>query len=297
MTNTMNWSALFLCAMLCVTTTYGKKGTARSVFPIKTLLFKVTSPNTQKTSYLFGTHHAFGKQFFDSLTSANEFLATSDLLIKENLNVPGQMAEDIINHREVETKWNQYLDREDLQWVQRIFASSKMDFNKLTPTELHVFLNRYFKERICLSKDTEANYLSLDDYIGTKAQNLNIPLLGLETTEEQINLINKDVEGMPKRVHKKRLAGIMDKIKSKNKDGCGEVDWYAKMDIDYQWNRPCTNTLILTNRNKAWMKTIESKLQTNNCFIVVGLSHLMYECGLIPQLKALGYTVTPVAPN
>jgi uncharacterized protein YbaP (TraB family) len=53
-----------------------------------TLLFKITHPNSKHTSYLFGTHHAFGKSFFDSLTTANQALASSTMLIKENLNLP-----------------------------------------------------------------------------------------------------------------------------------------------------------------------------------------------------------------
>ena len=66
------------------------------------------------------------------------------------------------------------------------------------------------------------------------------------------------------------------------------------MNFDYQLQAPCTNTLMLTDRNNQWMKTLETKLQTNNCFIAVGLSHLMYECGLINQIKELGYEVSPV---
>jgi hypothetical protein len=39
---------------------------------INTVLFKVTSSKNNHVSYLFRTHHAFGKVFFDSLTIANQ---------------------------------------------------------------------------------------------------------------------------------------------------------------------------------------------------------------------------------
>jgi uncharacterized protein YbaP (TraB family) len=39
---------------------------------------------------------------------------------------------------------------------------------------------------------------------------------------------------------------------------------------------------------------INNFLENRNCFIAVGLSHLMYKCGLINQLKELGYTITPI---
>lgn len=261
---------------------------------INTVLFKVTSSNNNHVSYLFGTHHAFGKVFFDSLTKAKQALASSDILIKENLNIPGETAEDIINRRTEITQWKKYLSKEELSYIKNLFATSPTDYNKMTPTEMYVFLNRHFKQQVCLNKNADDTSLSLDDYIATKAVGQNIELYGLETTEEQINLINKDVEGMPRKTHKRRLSNIIEKIKTKNVNDCEETKWYSQMAIDYQINVPCRNSLILTDRNNRWIKKISDLLEEKNCFIAVGLSHLMYECGLINQLTELGYTITPI---
>ena len=261
---------------------------------IGTILFKITSSQNQNISYLFGTHHAFGKPFFDSLLNANECLANCDLLIKENLNIPGHLAEDIINKRSNVTKWNKLMNKSDLAYIEDIFASSPTDFNKMTPPEMYAFLSRYYKEQVCLSKNTNGTQQSLDNYIGLKAEQLNLNLIGLETTEEQIELLNKDVEGMPRKVHKKRLSGIIENIRSGNTNGCAEIDWYRTMEFDYKLDQPCRNELVLTNRNNKWLIAIKDHLQENNCFIAVGLSHLMFECGLIKQLEDLGYTITPV---
>lgn len=261
---------------------------------MNTILFKINSQKHQHTSYLFGTHHAFGKVFFDSLAIANQALASSDLLIKENLNIPGEMAEDIINRRTEITQWKKYLSNEDLAYIENLFATSPTDYNKMTPTEMYVFLNRYFKQQVCLNKSINDTSLTLDDYIGAKAEKLNIELVGLETTEEQIEMVNKDVEDIPKRSHKRRLHNIIEKLITGNDSSCDETNWYSSMNTDYQLKRPCTNTLLLTDRNVKWMKTIKESIDTNNCFIAVGLSHLMYECGLINELKALGYTIEPI---
>ncbi|OMP32297.1 TraB/GumN family protein [Mangrovimonas sp. DI 80] len=259
-----------------------------------TILFKVSHPKSQQVSYLFGTHHAFGKSFFDSLPPANKALASCNVLIKENLNLPRHEAQDIINARSTTTSWSTYLSKDDLNFINTLFANSPTNYHKMTPTELYVFLNRHFKEQVCQTKDSTDTHLSLDDYIGTKAQNLQLKLIGLETTEAQIALINKDVEGMPKKVHKKRLANIIAKLKTQNPNNCQETDWYRQMDIDYQFHTPCQNSLILTDRNRAWLARITPLLETNNCFIAVGLSHLMYQCGLIVQLQNLGYSITPI---
>ncbi|WP_182859193.1 TraB/GumN family protein [Flagellimonas aequoris] len=261
---------------------------------VKTVLFKITGQNSNKTSFLFGTHHAFGKSFFDSLANANEALESCDLLIKENLDIPGRTAQDIINQRTTKTNWSKYLSKNDLGFIKNLFATSPTDYNKMSPTEMYVFLNRHFKQQVCLNKGVSDTSLSLDDYIGSRATEQHIELYGLETIEEQIVLINKDVEEMPPRNHKRRLANIIDKISTGNSNYCEEIDWYSNMEIDLKNNEPCRNSLMLTDRNNRWMSVIREKLESNNCFIAVGLSHLMYECGLINQLEKLGYTITPI---
>lgn len=259
-----------------------------------TVLFKVTSSDNNHVSYLFGTHHAFGKDFFDSLTEANQALASCDLVIKENLTIPGEEAEDIINQRTRVTQWNKYVSKDDLSYIRNLFANSPTDYNKMTPTEMYVFLNRHFKQQVCLNKNATDTSLSLDEYIASRAIQQNIELYGLETTKEQIDLINKDVEGMPRKNHKRRLANIIEKIRTKYVNDCQEIDWYAQMEMNYQLNTPCRNTLLLTDRNDRWIRKMSGLLEKKNCFVAVGLSHFMYECGLINQLKELGYTITPI---
>ncbi len=287
---TKSFSLLYL---LCITSMAFGMG-SNSPQSKGTLLFKITHPNSKHTSYLFGTHHAFGKSFFDSLTTANQALASSTMLIKENLNLPGHTAEDIINKRQNKTNWRKYLNNNDLKFIVELFTTSPTDYTKMTPAELYAFLNRYFKQRVCLEKESTDTSLSLDDYIGQKAEELNIPLIGLETTEDQIALLNADVEGMPRKHHGRRLANIIQKIQTKNNRDCGETDWYAQMEMDYQLDKPCVNALVLTDRNNKWMSTLVNLLESNDCFIAVGLSHLMYDCGLLKQLQGLGYTITPI---
>lgn len=259
-----------------------------------TILFKITHPESAHTSYLFGTHHAFGKAFFDTLSMASEALKSCDLVLKENLNIPGETADNIIHTRSEETNWKSFLQKDDLLYLQQLFANNST-FPKMTPAELHAFLIRRYNQTVCLQQDEEDNSTSLDDYIGRLAESWNTPLLGLETTADQLRYINEDIAGMPAKVHKNRLHTIINLLQTQDNSSCSSTDWYSAMNFDYQLQAPCTNTLMLTDRNNRWMKTLESKLQTNNCFIAVGLSHLMYECGLINQIRELGYTVSPVA--
>ncbi len=260
----------------------------------QTIFFEVTSPENDHVSYLFGTHHAFGESFFDSLYIAKRKLLESDILIKENLNIPGHLMEDIINKRNKITKWSKYLDKKDYRYVEEIFSNSEVDLHKVTPTELNVILSRVYRIKVCKSKTSTDPHDSLDDSIAGIAKKNNLEVIGLETTEEQLELIRKDVAGMPRKVHKKRLARLIERMRSGNTNHCPEIETYIKMDYDYKLDQPCQNKLILTDRNNNWMPVIENHLKTNNCFIAVGLSHLMFDCGLITQLKERGFKVTPI---
>lgn len=283
-----------LCIILLSNLAFGNTSVQLDTLDTKTVLYKITSPDHTKTSYIFGTHHALDKPFFDSLLHAKEALQTSDLLIKENLNIPGHLAEDIINKRSSTTKWKKYLDQENRKYVLELFAGSKLDFNKMTPAELYAFLGRRYKETVCVGKDSTANYFSLDDYIATLAYDQKMEVVGLETTEEQLQLINEDIAGMPKNVHKRRLTRMIERIQAKSQDMCSEIDWYTNMDFDFKLDEPCRNDLVLKDRNEKWMVQLTELLKTNNCFIAVGLSHLMFECGLLNQLGQLQYHIEPI---
>lgn len=273
---------------------FSKMAGIRDTLETKTILYKVIHPDFQNVSYLLGTHHAFGKPFFDSLKFAKDALLSSNILIKENLNIPGHLAEDIINKRTSTTKWNKYLDKKSYSYIQALFSSSNLVFDKMTPAELYAFLSRYYKERICIGKDSTANYFSLDDYIGMVAEQNQIAVVGLETTEEQVSLINNDLKGMPRKVHKKRLERMINRIRSESNDHCAEIGWYRNMNFDFKLNTPCQNTLVLSDRNEKWIIQIKDHFTSKNCFVAVGLSHLMFECGLINKLGELGYKIVPI---
>jgi len=51
---------------------------------------------------------------------------------------------------------------------------------------------------------------------------------------------------------------------------------------------------FLNNRNNKWMKTIPGLLKKESQFIAVGALHLAGPSGLVKQLEALGYTLTPI---
>lgn len=261
----------------------------------KSILFRVMHPEKEKVSFLFGTHHAFGTDFLDSLNIVKEKLKSTDILITETIYNEIQMSEDIINARTEISDWHKYLSKREIGVVSDWLEKSPVDFNKMYPAELSSVLYRIHNIKVCKTKALDDTSTTLDNHIMELAKSYAIVTKGLESAAEQLELIRRDVEGMPKKIHKKRLKAIVKAIEEKDQSLCAGAEQYRNMDFDYQLSKPCGNTLILTSRNNKWMKVLFKEIEYSSCFIAVGLSHLMFECGLVQQLRDNGYIVEPVA--
>lgn len=264
----------------------------------KSIFFEVTHPESNNVSYLLGTHHAFSKSFFDTLEVPKSKLQESSIVILESLKIPGQNSEDIINVRITTTNWKKYLSQEDLIYAQELLKKGPVNFDKLTPTELYVTLARVYNIKVCAARTDDDSNLTLDEYIDSIAQRNNVETFGLETVKEQLEIINKDVAGMPRKVHKKRLKSLINLLRNNIITGkCEDSETYRNQEFTYNLDTECQNHLMLTDRNNKWMQVIPEKIMKNNCFIAVGLSHLRFECGLIAQLSDRGFIITPIKTN
>lgn len=275
----------------CVTPTVAAQHNAASEpDSVHTILFEVSVADNAHHSYLFGTHHAFGEQFLDTMDLAREKLRTCDVLVVECIG----SAEAVVNARGTRTDWSAYLSPKDLAYLRELFTTSDVQLDLLTPTELHAALARYHAIKNCKARSAADSSRTLDDAIIDLAVEAGMELVGLETAEAQLELLRKDVEGMPRKVHARRLAAAIAQIRSGGTSGCNEVQRYASVQWDLHLHAPCTNTLMLTERNARWMERIGPLLHERSCFIAVGLSHLMYDCGLISELRERGFRVEPV---
>lgn len=258
-----------------------------------TLLFEVKHPNSDKVSYLFGTHHAFSKSFFDTLSVAKIKLLTAETVVLESLDIPGKNSEDIINARPKRTSWKNYLNKDDLAYVRNLLSKSPVDFEKMLPAELHATLYRIYNIKKCKTRSDDDPDLSLDGYVGALAKTNGKALIGLESVAEQLDIMAKDLAGMPRRIHKRRLAAIVYRLRNETATvNCEEVNVYKNQQFDFQLEADCKNAVMLTDRNSRWMETLPELLLRKNCFVAVGLSHLRFKCGLIAQLREKGFLVT-----
>ena len=127
------------------------------------------------------------------------------------------------------------------------------------------------------------------------AQAQNKTVGGLETLDSQSEVIEKSYS----------LAEILHQIKIKSEYAqiLSDMARFHKEEnlpelyrtiTDKRFMNAKAENLMLTERNKAWVKKIPAIAKKESTFFAVGAGHLYGKTGVIELLKQLGYKVTPV---
>lgn len=257
------------------------------------LLWEISGKGLKAPSYLFGTFHMMCRTDF-------EF---SDILKSKLVNAEqfyGEIAmEDMGNQMEMARKMMMTDKTLSGLMPAEDFRKAGASFQQITGMPLQLFDN--FKPFMALSMVT-INSIACTDKIqpetefASLAKENKIPLLGLETIDDQMNAINaqpldsqvqqlktillnfdsvKNVMNQLIAVYKKRNV---DSIYSFMKSG-GEIDFEKE---------------LITKRNHNWIPLIEKAVADKPSFIAVGAGHLGGAEGVIALLRSRGYTLTPV---
>ena len=270
-------------------------------FGQNTILWKITNTNNKYISYLLGSNHLFGSSFVDSYPIIKEKLSLCDLVITETEINRIKIAEHYNSRNYVDTL-SSVLSKEDLNFVFSIFKSSGINVLKLTPGELYMKLLSYVPKYKC-KELSQNDSLTMDEYVqflGTKYQK---GLYYFETDLYQLSILSELSKQYDWPFFRNIIPSVLDKYKNENtnKNSCVLVKQYASVRLDYMFKDTCNflkgtniNNFVLQNRNEEWMKKLPNLLDQQNCFVTVGLFHLYNKCGLIQQLKMLGYSVEPV---
>lgn len=259
------------------------------------LLWKIEKVG-YKTSYIFGTMHMIEDVYYDFTPHMTQIIEGSDVIIMEVGGQPNPLeafqmmtlkegkVEDLFNKKELN----------DLV----IFMDTKLD---ISPKEFHSVYSS-MKPFLILQTITQsffsADAVSYDLNIMQMAGERNIPIVGLESMEEQLGFFDeiseKDVaELIMSSVYnfekEKKETEKLQKIYSKQK-----VDKLIPLMKDQSPEFMKFEDIFLTNRNKAWAPKIISETKNKSCFIAVGAAHLFDSNGVIELLKKEGFTLTAV---
>ncbi|HSH72478.1 MAG TPA: TraB/GumN family protein [Methylophilaceae bacterium] len=257
------------------------------------LLWKLEAPNG-KVSYLFGTMHSDDRRINNFSPEITQALSDSDVFMMEALPprdpsiflMPeGKSLAEMLTEKEFD-KVRELADFHSMH----IEAAMRMK-----PWLLAVVFDLP-KPQTPYAQDVQLNTLAQDkgkDVLGLEDASEHFAALDSFTLEEQLVMLR----AVLKRSQKEKERDFESLIKAYIK---GDLAKIAALDDKITgsilpkelWAR--MRTRLLDERNVRMTERIASIASERSAFIAVGASHLPGDNGLIANLKAAGYKVSPV---
>lgn len=262
------------------------------------LLWKVEKP-TSKTSYLYGTMHMINEEFYVFPENLSKRIAKSEAIIMEMDGIPNPLSTFSLMSLDTGTihdYFNEEQRIELLKFMDEEFGMQPKDFDNtyksMKPFVLLQGITQHYFEPTAKSYDLT---------IMSIAHEKNIPLIGLETIEEQLGFFDQ----VPPAAMAKMIIESIRNFDEEQRNTLKLMKLYSKQKVDkliplLEKSSPEFmefEDLFLYNRNAAWLPKIKTQMNEKTCFIAVGAGHLFGEKGLIDLLKKDGYTVTPISTN
>ncbi len=259
------------------------------------LLWQITSSETNiPKSFLFGTMHVRDQVAFShmsnailSLQTCSEFKSEIDLdKAKESFTIDHYLMKD---HKTL----NQILGESKFQKLRSIllkaFQIDIQHMDRITPL---IIINKVTES--LLSDD---NAYSADSFLWHQAQELNIQCSGLESIEEQTEILAKlDLDTQIKML--KEMGKNVSKFRA-NVNGLCEL--YAQQKVTQLHKRSSKGLgqfrhILINDRNQIMADRIFDNIK-NACFYAVGAAHLAGDKGVIAFLKRKGLKLKPLNSN
>ncbi|MFK8045178.1 MAG: TraB/GumN family protein [Crocinitomicaceae bacterium] len=267
----------------------------------KSLLWKITGPETQKTSYLYGTMHisgrlAFhlGEEFFDAITEVDAIALESNPII---------WLDEIFNSKSA----SDYLGRYGFQYqtykgfYQDAFKLSKLenkDLSKDISSDHYLSNWMLYRENKSQQDFEEETFLDLFIYQTGMKNNKNVYSLEDFSQTTQFSKMGN----LPDAEKKEEDAWFEELTEEKNardliQDAYRNKDVMLLDSLHGQINSDNFLKYMLDIRNDIMAVKIDSFIMKEDVslFIGIGAAHLAGEHGVIQYLKDKGYTVEPMS--
>lgn len=290
----------FCCSILLIFSTVLLWGQEYKVseFPLQksSLLWEISRDDMPTRSYLFGTMHLINKDYFIFPKKLQKKVKNADALILELGEVPE--AEDLMKY--IMLPSGTLFDLFTAEQTDSILHWAKIKFN----IDSEVFRAGFSKLKpfaivqMAIQLQFAGNNESYEISFHKLAKDQNIEIIGLETVEEQMELLDglsddEQVEMLMEIVREgdqtnKHTKELQELFVTQNVDSMFLFITQDKSVLSKEQNR------FIDSRNKKWIPKIIAHITHNNTFIAVGAGHLGGENGIIRLLESEGYTLTPI---
>ena len=244
-------------------------------------------------SYIFGTFHMLCKDDFSMTDSLRKKFATAKQLYSEI-----KMDDPAIQMKIMKT-----MSMKDTTLLS-LFGSDSVRANEafksitgIPMQMLNVFRPFMSMSLLTLKSIDCEEQVQMEGLFVTMAKEAGIPIKGLETLEEQMDLMNSEPIDSQINALKRTLFNF-DSVKISMKK---MIATYKKNNADsiYRFIKDnggsdAFEEKLLVKRNKNWIPVIKKAVAEMPGFFVVGAGHLGGTNGVISLLRKEGYTLTPM---
>ena len=272
------------------------------------LLWKISGNKLEQPSYLFGTHHLVQLSYLENIDGVEEaFMATEQAVGEVDMNNMGEMQMQLMMASIMPDgeSYQDLMNEDDRALLdatlQEYVGAGLSQFGQMKPAMLNTLLSVMMYKKFYPS---EEDGLSMDEYFQKKANGLTRPTLGLETVQDQIDVlfgsqsIERQAESLLCTIKnidygKKQMDKLMTAYYAQDLTAMAKL--YEEDDAD----NPCPSTQeekdeLNKERNQVWMEKLPEMMSNKSSFIAVGCLHLVGQDGLINQLRNAGYKVEAV---
>ena len=272
------------------------------------LLWKVSGNGLGRPSYIFGTHHMAPATMIDQIKGMDQAISACDVVVgeveKDSLTSPevqARMAQDMI--APLDSTLDKLLTTEEFSIVEKVFDKyfgamgvKLSQMKNLKPSAISTQMQAMQALKYFPSFD--ATNL-IDVAVQTRANDAGRPSAGLESVQEQIDLLFNG----PLMEQAKGLVESCKQDEFFQVQSAALVDAYMAQDLDKILTVMTDATMggsdeamdaLIYNRNRAWVVKLIEMMPERACLVCVGAGHLPGDQGLIQLLRNEGYTVEPI---
>jgi uncharacterized protein len=286
-----------LWAMICAA---GITASSQTTVSNNTLLWRISGRNLAKPSYLFGTIHLLCANDIDlSETLKKAINETDKVYLELDMDNLFEMMQAVQKMKmRNDTTLSDLLSDSDYKKVKAFFASK----SSIIPFSILETYKPMLAASMIMQTSTECdNAVSMEQIIMQEAKENKKEIKGMETMAYQLSIF----DSIPYEVQAKQLLAFIsdnDTEDKASKEYDEMASAYRNQDLSKlealinkeEFGIGNFADLLLYNRNKNWVISMDKIFANNSAVIAVGAGHLPGEKGVINLLKKAGYKVEPM---
>jgi len=256
------------------------------------LLWKITGNGLKAPAWLYGTMHVQDYRVFNlpkgweqKMEQSGRMILEIDLSTEPDPSKIMQMMqspEDSTLDKILTQESYAYLR----QWFQDSLGMALEPFKGMKPFMLMSMVQQ--------SRMSSEMPLALDAWLAQRAKGVNIPVIGLETIEEQMQVIDR--MSISEQAHMLMEMVNTDAVRAQQEADLMDAYLNGQLErllyLASQWETdPQFKHEIITVRNRIMAGRLSEILEAGPAFVAIGALHLPGTEGLIALLRARGYTV------